>query len=103
MSLEVQLRDWHLLKYSDHNHQKHELLLEENVVATLPRSAYQKQSLLTPNREKQVPILIGVACFGYHLQFENSSHFRDTHFMGTIITKPEGEKFTISSAVGVKR
>jgi len=33
---------------------------------------------------------------------ESSSHFRDTRFMGTIITEPIGEKFTIITAVGAK-
>jgi len=33
---------------------------------------------------------------------ENSSHFRDTHFVGTIITESIGEKFTINTAVGTK-
>jgi hypothetical protein len=33
---------------------------------------------------------------------ENSSHFRDTHFVGTIITESIGEKFTINTAIGTK-
>ena len=33
---------------------------------------------------------------------ENSIHFRDTRFMGTIITESIGEKFTIITAVGAK-
>ena len=32
---------------------------------------------------------------------ENSNFFRDTRFMGTIITDSGGEKFTISSATGI--
>jgi len=31
---------------------------------------------------------------------ENSNHFRDTHFVGTIITESIGEKFTINAAIG---
>ena len=33
---------------------------------------------------------------------ENSSHFSDTHFVGTIITESIGEKFTINTAIGTK-
>jgi Tfp pilus assembly PilM family ATPase len=33
---------------------------------------------------------------------EKSSHFRNTHFVGTIITESTGEKFTINTAVGTK-
>ena len=32
---------------------------------------------------------------------EGSRHFRDTRFLGTIITRAEGERFTITSTVGV--
>ena len=34
---------------------------------------------------------------------ENSNYFRNTRFIGTIITDSIGEKFTISSAIGVKQ
>ena len=33
---------------------------------------------------------------------EKSSHFRNTHFVGTIITESTGEKFTIKTAIGTK-
>ena len=33
---------------------------------------------------------------------EKSEKFRDTHFVGTIITESVGEKFTINTAVGIK-
>jgi len=33
---------------------------------------------------------------------EKSGKFRDTHFVGTIITESIGEKFTINTAVGTK-
>jgi len=33
---------------------------------------------------------------------EKSEKFRDTHFVGTIITESIGEKFTINTAVGTK-
>jgi len=33
---------------------------------------------------------------------EKSEKFHDTHFVGTIITEPIGEKFTINTAVGAK-
>ena len=32
---------------------------------------------------------------------ENSNYFRETRFVGTIITDSKGEKFTISSAIGL--
>ena len=33
---------------------------------------------------------------------EQSSHFQNTHFVGTIITESTGEKFTIKTAIGTK-
>ena len=33
---------------------------------------------------------------------EKSGKFRDTHYVGTIITETIGEKFTINTAVGTK-
>ena len=34
---------------------------------------------------------------------ENSNYFRNTRFVGTIITDTIGEKFAISSAIGIKK
>jgi hypothetical protein len=34
---------------------------------------------------------------------EESIHFRDTHFVGTIINESIGEKFTINTALGLKQ
>jgi len=85
-------------KIDDLNPTKLQLLLELSKV--IPKDTWLKKirfkntnielNGISKNASQLVPIV------------EKSGKFRDTHFVGTIITESMGEKFTINTAVGTK-
>jgi len=85
-------------KIDDLNPTKLQLLLELSKV--IPKDTWLKKirfkntnielNGISKNASQLVPIV------------EKPGKFRDTHFVGTIITESMGEKFTINTAVGTK-
>ncbi len=87
-----------LNKIDDLNPTKLPLLVELSKVIPkdtwVKRIRFKKKNIVLNGISKNASQLVPIV--------EKSGKFRDTHFVGTIITESIGEKFTINTAVGTK-